>query len=422
MQEKFSRILIGNDLKSIRTEQKIPIKKVAQNMDVSEATISQFETGKNKPTNEKIALFTEICGQSFNFDLDRNLIMDRVYDIYDLYTDLKKEELNKTIQIVKDTHNIACSYARFEYYLILYMDAIINQKEVDTALYKGIIELGKNNFSVRELSIYYDIMTLEKIYSNEIKEALGYLDKALSNKGNHLMINYHYCSIYLDLGYFNLSQQYIHKSLKMAIQQLSFDRLYYLLLNQGVLYMYTSRYDEANELFLKLLNESIKRQNEIMKYCILSNLVFTSLIQKDIKRGFDYLNRIDEQFTDDLDLKMYKCLLYYFDHEYTKSKECIASFLRDVKNSKYHENFIRALKYMMDNKPLKAIDNFETCYQIALKNGQYDRAIFVLKQLNELYLDHGLQNKLKKVKELQENFYKMSYANQIIEDIELKLN
>lgn len=354
MQEKFSRILIGNVLKSIRTEKKIPIKKVAQNMDVSEATISQFETGKNKPTNEKIALFTEICGQTFNFDLDRNLIIDRVYDIYDFYTDLKKEELNETIKIVKDTHNIACSYARFEYYLILYMDAIINQKEVDTALYKGIIELGKNNFSVRELSIYYDIMALEKIYSNEIKEALGYLDKALSNKGNHLMINYHYCSIYLDLGYFNLAQQYIHKSLKMAVQQLSFDRLYYLLLNQGVLYMYTCRYDEANELFLKLLNESIKRQNEIMKYCILSNLVFTSLIQKDIKSGFDYLNRIDEQFTDDLDLRMYKCLLYYFDHEYTKSKECIASFLRDVKNSKYHENFIRALKYMMDNKPMKA--------------------------------------------------------------------
>lgn len=76
----------------------------------------------------------------------------------------------------------------------------------------------------------------------------------------------------------------------------------------------------------------------------------------------------------------------------------------------------------MDNKPMKAIANFETCYQITLKNGQYDRAIFVLKQLNELYLDFGLQNKLKKVKELQENFYKLSYANQIIEDIELKLN
>lgn len=93
MQEKFSRILIGNILKSIRTEQKIPIKKVAQNMDVSEATISQFETGKNKPTNEKITLFTEICGQTFNFDLDRDLIVSRVYDIYDLYTDLKKRRV-----------------------------------------------------------------------------------------------------------------------------------------------------------------------------------------------------------------------------------------------------------------------------------------------------------------------------------------
>ena len=95
------------------------------------------------------------------------------------------------------------------------------------------------------------------------------------------------------------------------------------------------------------------------------------LIQKDIKSGFDYLNRIDEQFTDDLDLRMYKCLLYYFDHEYTKSKECIASFLRDVKDSKYHENFIRALKYMMDNKPMKAIaDN------VKIKFTKMDRLIF----------------------------------------------
>ena len=78
MQEKFSRILIGNVLKSIRTEKKIPIKKVAQNMDVSEATISQFETGKNKPTNEKIAVFTEICGQTINIDLDRNIIVNHV--------------------------------------------------------------------------------------------------------------------------------------------------------------------------------------------------------------------------------------------------------------------------------------------------------------------------------------------------------
>ena len=76
----------------------------------------------------------------------------------------------------------------------------------------------------------------------------------------------------------------------------------------------------------------------------------------------------------------------------------------------------------MDNKFIKAIDRIEWCYDLALSDGEVDRAMLDLKLLNELYLDHGLQNKLKKVKELQENFYKMSYANQIIEDIELKLN
>ena len=59
---------------------------------------------------------------------------------------------------------------------------------------------------------------------------------------------------------------------------------------------------------------------------------------------------------------------------------------------------------------------------MALTAGEVDRAMLVLKLLNELYLDCRLQNKLRKVKELQEKFYKMSYANQIIEDIGLKLN
>ena len=86
------------------------------------------------------------------------------------------------------------------------------------------------------------------------------------------------------------------------------------------------------------------------------------------------------------------------------------------------ENFFQGIKYLMDNKFIKAIDRIERCYDLALSDGEVDRAILDLKLLNELYLDHGLQNKLKKVKELQENFYKMSYANQIIEDIGLKLN
>ena len=57
-------------------------------------------------------------------------------------------------------------------------------------------------------------------------------------------------------------------------------------------------------------------------------------------------------------------------------------------------------------------------------NVSEDKFINMLKEskTKKLVNSIGLQNKLKKVKELQENFYKMSYANQIIEDIGLKLN
>ena len=42
MQEKFSRILIGNVLKSIRVEKNIPMKKIASALKVSESTVSQI--------------------------------------------------------------------------------------------------------------------------------------------------------------------------------------------------------------------------------------------------------------------------------------------------------------------------------------------------------------------------------------------
>lgn len=111
-----------------------------------------------------------------------------------------------------------------------------------------------------------------------------------------------------------------------------------------------------------------------------------------------------------------------FSNDYISTKNHIRKALGNTSISSYYKNFFQGIKYLMDNKFIKAIERIESCYNLALTAGEVDRAMLDLKLLNELYLDCGLQNKLKKVKELQENFYKMSYANQIIEDIELKLN
>lgn len=104
------------------------------------------------------------------------------------------------------------------------------------------------------------------------------------------------------------------------------------------------------------------------------------------------------------------------------TKNHIRKALGNTSISSYYKNFFQGIKYLMDNKFIKAIERIESCYNLALTAGEVDRAMLVLKLLNELYLDCRLQNKLIKVKELQEKFYKMSYANQIIEDIGLKLN
>ena len=227
----------------------------------------------------------------------------------------------------------------------------------------------------------------------------------------------------MNLGYYTLAQQYIIKCIDIAVKEVSFERLCYLILNQGVLYLNTSQYNESIVLNLKLLEESKKRNNAILEFCVLANLTLSSLMQKDFKLGFKYLEMIDQKYkNEDSDLVLYQIMLYFFSKDFISAKKVIRKALSNDNISKYYQNFFQGIKYLMDNKFIKAIDRIERCYDLALSDGEVDRAILDLKLLNELYLDHGLQNKLKKVKELQENFYKMSYANQIIEDIGLKLN
>ena len=173
----------------------------------------------------------------------------------------------------------------------------------------------------------------------------------------------------------------------------------------------------------KLLEESYVRNDLFLRYCVLSNLTLSSLLKKDFNDGFVYIGMIDQKYlNDDYDLILYQIMLYFFSNDYISTKNHIRKALGNTSISSYYKNFFQGIKYLMDNKFIKAIDRIERCYDLALSDGEVDRAMLDLKLLNALYLDCGLQNKLKKVKELQENFYKMSYANQIIEDIELKLN
>ena len=390
----INRSLIGNILKSIRVEKNIPMKKIASALKVSESTVSQIETGKNSATKEKINEICHVCGCSFDYKTDRKKMIDLVLYIYTQYSNLSTDEMNSAIEEVKNNSFISYSYARFEYYLILYMDGIINQNNEDVQLFKRILEIGKSSFSNKELSIYYDIKALEKMYLNDSIKTLEYLNQSRLYDNEFLMNHYHYCSIYLNLGYYTLAQKYIRKSIEIAIKEVSFERLCYLLLNQGVLYLNTEQYVEAENLNLKLL-----------------------------KDGFKYLGMVDQKYLeDDYDLVLYRILLHLFIKDYTLAKKYIRQSLNNNSIGKYYKNFFQGLKYLIDNKREKAVDRIESCYNLALTAGEVDRAMLVLKLLNELYLDCRLQNKLRKVKELQENFYKMSYANQIIEDIELKLN
>ena len=423
MAKSSDRVLIGNILKSIRITKDIPIKQIAKEMKVSESTISQLETGKNNFSKDKIIAYANICGCSFNFNLNRQHIIENLIDVYKIYSELKIEKFNNAIFKLKSIPNIAFSSARFEYYLILYMDNIVNKNISNVKAIEKIIEIGLNSFTSNELAIYYDMQGLKNIYSKNSIKALKFLEKSISLNSKFLMNNYHHCTIYLNLGYYNLAQIFINKSLKIALEDVMIERLFYLLLNQGSLYINTLQFHEAEQINFKLLEEARVRNDLFLQYCILSNLTLASLLKKDFNDGFEYLGMIDQKYLiEDFDLILYQIMLHYFSKDYISTKKHIRKALGNTMISSYYKNFFQGIKYLMDDKFIKAINRIEKCYSLALNDGEVDRAMLDLKFLDVLYSKYELQDKLKRVKEIEENFYKISYSNHILENIDLKLN
>ena len=111
-----------------------------------------------------------------------------------------------------------------------------------------------------------------------------------------------------------------------------------------------------------------------------------------------------------------------FSKDFISAKKVIRKALSNDNISKYYQIFFHGIKYLMDNKFIKAIELVEKCYTLALKDGEVDRAMLDLKFLDVLYSKYELQDKLKRVKEIEENFYKISYSNCVLENIDLKLN
>lgn len=89
MTKSSDRLLIGNVLKSIRIKKDIPIKQIAKKMNVSESMISQLETGKNNFSKDKIIVYTNICGCSFNFS-----IKTKYHNPFRIQKGLSKVQLN----------------------------------------------------------------------------------------------------------------------------------------------------------------------------------------------------------------------------------------------------------------------------------------------------------------------------------------
>lgn len=304
------------------------------------------------------------------------------------------------------------------------MNLVINQIDDKNLLNfsKSILENASAYLDNFELMVFYDIQALEEMYKINNFQALKFLKQSSSYDDSQLMVNYHFVSTYLCLGYLSLSQKYINRCIDIAVKMVAFDRLCYLLLSLGVLYIYTHRFSEAEKLNYGLLHESEKRKNEYLSYCVLSNIALSNLLQHNYQDCINCIYRIKKEYTNDLDIIIYKSICYYQLDEINEIRKNIKEWVLICRESKYHYEFLKGVKYLISDKELKAIESLEKCYNITIKNGEIDRGMLDLRVLEMLYLRNGNKKKVEKIKQLEREMYKISYASDILKDIHLELN
>ena len=421
--EELNALRIGNVMRSIRMEKDVPIKSIASTLHVSESTISQLETGKNLASMERCKDVFLAYDCQFDYDADFNVVRNDLFEFYKSYCQVNEESLVEQMKSYFNTRKYFYSFGRFEFVLILYLYSIVSEKLYIVEKYRldEIIEFGLSSLNVKEKSIYYDLKSTYYFWQHQINEARTYIVKSLELDSYNFMTNYHYGLINLRMGYFMVASKYFDLVTKEACNLVIFERLLYITLCKSIILLYTYQFDDAMHMSLNLLKECKKRENSLrLQKSIISNIALNYLLQKKYVEALNWINKVDEKNMDEREM-MYKIYSLYRLKQYDQCRFFIKIYSDILNHSRYSKEFIKGIKYSMSGKSDKCIYCLEICYKIAKINGEIDKAILILRVLENLYFEFNYSDKLQRVYEIFNEFYKMSYSNNVIEYVDIEL-
>lgn len=303
IEEKINRKIIGSYIRYIRKEESMTMSFVAEILKINKGYLSKIENGETNITSEKILKLTDVVDIKFVNDI--SLLSKSKHFLLELFE--AHISMNQTkIEIMLDSYFLNFSMVKdspafFHYLLIELYDKLEIKKDLKKSkeLIGLLEEYYRDVFDSKEQLFFCLMKAFYFQYMYQTVKSLKYLKEAEErytgiNNLNYLGVIYHRMAVmyfYLNDGF--SSYIYGEKARMVFRDTLYFKRVQHLNVCIASSLVLLGKYQEAEEIYQKLLDHLDKEEKEL-KNLILNSLTWKSIRAREFENALMYINQAKE--------------------------------------------------------------------------------------------------------------------------------
>ncbi len=369
-EEKTYRKIIGSYIRYIRKDESMTLSFVGDILEINKGYLSKIENGETNITPEKLSKLTEIVDIKFVNDISL-LNKSKRFLLELLETHIS---MNQTkIKIMLDSYFLNFSMCKdspafFHYLLIELYDKLEVKKDLKKSkeLIKLLDEYFKDVFDSKEQLFFCLLKAFYYQYIYQTVTSLKYLKEAEDhytgiNNLNYLGVIYHRMAVmyfYLNDGF--SSYIYGEKARMIFRDTLYFKRVQHLNVCIASSLVLLKKYQEAEEIYQKLLDNLEKEEKEL-KSLILNSLIWKSVRAREFENALTYINRAKE--IADISYYMLEAC-EPIAHYYLGQKEIALDEINSKLNARASKDYIKLLLELLRSD---IQDNNQTFSRLAKK-------------------------------------------------------
>lgn len=320
---------IGTRIKSVRINQNLTLKELAELSGVGFSRISKFERGIENPGTDILKKIEQALGVVFDNDEVTIMEIDNLFiQFLDslFYQDIAVDYFTSIIETNHKRYLVCSNYNRI--LLIKYVLAVLKNNEDQIVLIEELLEDIIIHNTVEE-QLYLEYKGIMKHRKFEYDEGVKYLKESLYiNKDEKInaMVYYHLSMYYKVMNMLEDANKYELKARAIFSNLGSFRRVISCDILQASVYIRWGNYKHA----LKILNtclDSIRYADcdKTIQALILRNKSWVLILEKKYEEALIVLNDADCLQSNHSNVAMYRIWCYYCLKKYNQARQLISS-------------------------------------------------------------------------------------------------